>query len=48
MISDFFTKILLAQYIVIALVSLCERNPVRSMYWVGAAILNGAIILGMK
>ncbi len=47
MISDAMVKFLIIQYVVILLVCLWENNWPKSLYWLGAAILNIGLLWGM-
>ncbi len=48
MMSSWLMKWLILQYILVFLFCLYERQWPRALYWLGAAILNVAILWGMK
>ncbi len=48
MMSSLLMKVLVGFYVVILIACIWERNWWRAMYWTGAAMLNIAIIGGMK
>lgn len=43
--STLMMKALLVAYIIICIVSLFEKNWVRSLYWFGASILQTSVLL---
>ena len=43
-----FTRFLLLQYIMIAIISLVDRKPNVALYWFGAGILQVSIMIGLK
>jgi hypothetical protein len=43
--SNFLIKILLAEYVIIMVVCLFEKNWPRATYWLGAIILNYSLLL---
>ncbi len=48
MISDFMMKALLLQYFAITIAYLVEKNWIFSIYWLGASILNLAVLMMSK
>ena len=48
MISNWLIRLLLVQYIIIALVCVYEKNFPRVLYWIGAFALNFSILWGMR
>jgi hypothetical protein len=46
--SNWLIRILILEYIIIMMVCVWERNFARSLYWLGAVILQLGILLGMK
>lgn len=43
--SDLFMRILLIQYIIVALACLVERNWARFLYWAGAILLTTGVLM---
>ena len=43
-----FTRFLLLQYIMIAIVAMVEKRWVVALYWIGACILQISIMIGLK
>lgn len=48
MLSSKLITLLLVEYIIIFIVCLFERNYYRALYWLSAAGLQTAILLGFK
>lgn len=48
MLGDNLMKFLCLQYIIIAIVYAISRDWIKTMYWLGATILNISIIMGLK
>jgi len=46
--STWLIKSLLIQYFIIALVCVYEKNWAKVLYWIGASMLQVAILWGMK
>lgn len=46
--SIFLTKILILEYTVIMIVCLIEQKYIFALYWLGAIILNWAVMMGLK
>jgi len=46
--GDLLMKLLLAEYIVIALVYCWESNYPKALYWFSAGLLNISLLWGMK
>jgi hypothetical protein len=46
--GDKLIMILAIQNFVICIVSICEHNYLRAVYWFGASLINTTIMLGMK
>jgi len=42
--STFLIKLLLAEYAVILVFCMVERNWPRALYWLGAAFIQGAVL----
>lgn len=45
---DLIVRILFIEYVFIALIYIINQQWIKAMYWTGAAILNLAIIMGLK
>lgn len=48
MLGDNLVKILCLQYVVITIMYAFTKDWVKSLYWLGATILNVSIIIGLK
>lgn len=49
MISTNIKFFLLAQYVIITIATLCEKNYGEALYWLGACILlTGVLVMGGK
>jgi hypothetical protein len=46
--GDMIVGILVAEYIVIAIVYAFNQQWIKSFYWLGATILNVSLLMGMK
>lgn len=46
--GDLIVGILIAEYVVIAIVYAINQQWIKSFYWLGATILNASLLMGMK